>query len=407
MQKIKTLFFFKEVWQRNLVVLWFGCFMTGVGASLISPFLALYIDSLGNFSKQSLNLWSGLVFASTYLITAIVSPLWGRLADQKGRKLMLLRAAVGMGISIFLMGFVTQVWQLLALRMLLGLFSGFTSNSTALIATATPKKYSGKVLGTLATGTVGGTLLGPIIGGGIVQATGYRTTFFITGIILLLVFLLALFFVKEDFIPIEKTDIKNSPGIFAKLPYRNLILGMFLTTFMIQLTNMSISPILSLYVREIMHQSGNITLMSGVVASISGIATLLAAPRFGILGDKIGTQKILLGGLVISFIVFIPMIFVTNIWQMVALRFIMGLADAALVPSVQAILMRFTPSDVTGRIFSYNQSAQSLGAVVGPIVGSLVAGYFDYRYVFLVTAIFVCINLVSVLRYTKKLTAQI
>ncbi|MDT0901771.1 MFS transporter, partial [Staphylococcus pseudintermedius] len=142
--------------------------MTGIGSSLISPFLSLYVDTLGDFTKKELSFQSGLIFASTFITMAIVSPLWGKLADQKGRKPMLLRASLGMAIMIFSMGFVTKAWQLLILRLLLGAFSGYTSNSVALMAIITPKEHSGRVLGTLSTGTVAGTLLGPLFGGVVV-----------------------------------------------------------------------------------------------------------------------------------------------------------------------------------------------------------------------------------------------
>lgn len=56
---------------------------------------------------------------------------------------MLLRASLGMAISISLMAFVTAAWQLLILRMLLGAFSGFVSNSMALMASSAPKEKSG------------------------------------------------------------------------------------------------------------------------------------------------------------------------------------------------------------------------------------------------------------------------
>lgn len=57
--------------------------MAGIGFSLVMPFMSLYIDTLGHYTSQELNLWSGVTFSSTFLVTAIVSPLWGRLADQK------------------------------------------------------------------------------------------------------------------------------------------------------------------------------------------------------------------------------------------------------------------------------------------------------------------------------------
>ena len=119
----------EPIWQQNVFVLWFGVFMTGVALSEVMPFLSLYIDTLGTFSKNQLSFYSGAVFAISFLVTAIVSPFWGKLADRKGRKLMLLRAALGMSIVLFLMGNVTNVWQLLFLRALQGGMGGFISNA--------------------------------------------------------------------------------------------------------------------------------------------------------------------------------------------------------------------------------------------------------------------------------------
>lgn len=136
----------REPWEKNLVVLWFGTFMAGIGFSLVMPFMSLYIDTLGNYSTAQLNFWSGLTFSSTFLVTTLISPWWGRLADQKGRKLMLLRASLGMAVVISLMGLVTSVYQLVALRLLQGIFSGYISNATALVATGTPREKVDKYL---------------------------------------------------------------------------------------------------------------------------------------------------------------------------------------------------------------------------------------------------------------------
>ena len=130
----------RQPWEKNLLVLWFGTFMAGIGFSLVMPFMPLYINTLGTFTHQQLNFWSGITFSSTFLVTTIVSPWWGRLADRKGRKLMLLRASLGMAIVISLMGAVTSVYQLIGLRLLQGVFSGYISNATALVATGTPKE---------------------------------------------------------------------------------------------------------------------------------------------------------------------------------------------------------------------------------------------------------------------------
>ncbi len=402
----QRLFRRRAQWEQNLVVLWFGNFMAGVAFSLIMPFMSLYIDTLGNFTTAQLSLWSGVTYSITFLVTALISPWWGKIADRRGRKLMLLRASLGLAIVLGAMGLVQNIYELIGLRLLQGFFSGYIGNSNALIATSAPQEKSGQALGTLTTGSVSGTLLGPLLGGIIAQATGYRTTFFITGTILFIVFILCLVFVHEDFTPVEKGDQVPGRQLIHELKYPHLIIGMFVTTMIIQASNNSISPLLSLYVRQLMHHGNNVALVSGVVAATPGIATLIAAPRFGALGDRIGSEKILLGGLIFAVFVYVPQAFVQNVWQLGALRLLVGVADAALLPQVQTILAKYSPHSSAGRIFSYNQSFQAMGNVAGPLIGSSVSGLFGYSGVFLSTTVLVIVNLFWVRQNTKVLREE-
>jgi DHA1 family multidrug resistance protein-like MFS transporter len=379
----------RQLWEKNLIVLWCGTFMAGIAFSLIMPFLSLYIDTLGNFTKTELNFYSGITYSATFLVMAFVSPVWGKLADRKGRKLMILRASLGMAIVIALMGAVTNVYQLILLRLLQGVFSGYVSNSNALIATETPKKHSGKALGILITGNVTGTLFGPLFGGFVAANFGYRITFLITGIILFAVFLLSTFLVHENFVPIKKSAMKSAKEIFQDLPQRRIIIGMLLTTMLIQLGNFSISPVLSLYIRQLMHYQGPVTIVSGIIASLPGFSTLIAAPRLGALGDKIGMEKILMFGMLAAAAIYLPMAFAVNVWQLGILRFLIGITNAALLPAVQTLLAKDSPASATGRIFSYNQSFQALGNVSGPLVGSVVSGIWNYNSVFISTALII------------------
>ncbi|WP_034526638.1 multidrug efflux MFS transporter [Secundilactobacillus oryzae] len=393
----------KPMWRQNLVVLWFGTFMAGLAFSEIMPFLSLYVDTLGNFSKTELNLYSGITFSATYLVTAIASPIWGKLADSKGRKVMLLRASLGMSFIMALMGLVTSVWQLMALRFIQGIFSGYISNANALMATQVPKQKSGQALGTLATGYVGGSLFGPLLGGILAEVFSYRVTFFITGALLLSVFFLSYFFVHEKFTPVEKADMLSTNEVVKVLRNPKLILGMFVTTLIIQASNNSISPILALFVRQIMPAGSPVTFYSGIVAAVPGVATLFAAPRLGRLGDKFGTELVLSVGFIFAIIVYIPMAFVTNVWMLIVLRFLIGISNATMLPAVQTLLSKNTPAEVTGRVFSYNQSFQAVGNVLGPLIGSFVSNTFDYRAVFISTSILVLLNFTMVWFNTKSM----
>ncbi|HHQ6565654.1 TPA: multidrug efflux MFS transporter MdtG [Serratia fonticola] len=379
-------------WQRNLFITWLGCFLTGAAFSLIMPFLPLYVEALGVTGHQSLNMWSGLVFSITFLFSAIASPFWGSLADRRGRKLMLLRSALGMGIVMVLMGMAQNIWQFLALRAVLGLLGGFIPNANALIATQVPRHRSGWALGTLSTGGVSGALIGPLIGGLLADQYGLRPVFFITATVLFICFLLTLFCVREQFTPVHKKDMLHARQVFASLKSPKLILSLFITTMIIQIATGSIAPILTLYVRELAGNISNLAFVSGLIASVPGVAALMSAPRLGKLGDRIGPERILVFMLVISVLLLIPMAFVQTPWQLGVLRFLLGAADGALLPAVQTLLIYNCTNQVAGRIFSYNQSFRDIGNVSGPLLGAAVSASYGFRAVFCMTALVVLFN---------------
>ena len=164
-------------WRRNLAVCVFGSFTTIVAMTLLLPFLPLYVEQLGVHDHAAIVQWSGIAYGATFFTAALVAPLWGRLADRYGRKLMLIRASLGMAVAMSLIGMAQNVWQLVALRLLAGLLGGYASGSIVLVATQTPKARSGWALGMLSSGIMAGNLVGPLIGGALPPLIGIRATF--------------------------------------------------------------------------------------------------------------------------------------------------------------------------------------------------------------------------------------
>ena len=397
-------------WKRNLAIAWIGCFLTGAAFSLVMPFLPLYIEQLGVSGHSALNMWSGLVFSITFLFSAIASPLWGGLADRKGRKLMLLRSALGMAIVMMLMGLAQNIWHLLILRACLGLLGGFIPNANALIATQMPRNKSGWALGTLSTGGVSGALLGPLAGGLLADSYGLRPVFFITAAVLFICFLLTLFCIRENFTPVTNKEMLHAREVIGSLKSPRLVLSLFITTLIIQVATGSIAPILTLYVRDLAGDVSNIAFISGMIASVPGVAALLSAPRLGKLGDRIGPEKILIAALMVSVLLLIPMAFVQTPLQLGVLRFLLGAADGALLPAVQTLLVYNSTNQIAGRIFSYNQSFRDIGNVTGPLIGAAVSASYGFRTVFFVTASVVMFNVIyswlSLRRRRREATAM-
>ncbi|WP_297831369.1 MFS transporter, partial [Pseudomonas sp.] len=166
----------EQHWQRNLAVCVFGSFTTIIAMTLLLPFLPLYVEHLGVSDPAAVVQWSGVAFGATFLSAAFTAPLWGRLGDRYGRKLMLIRASLGMAIAMSLIGLAENVWQLVLLRLLAGLLGGYASGATILVATQTPKARSGWALGMLSSGIMAGSLVGPLIGGLLPPLIGIRNT---------------------------------------------------------------------------------------------------------------------------------------------------------------------------------------------------------------------------------------
>ncbi|WP_410706684.1 multidrug efflux MFS transporter [Citrobacter freundii] len=378
----------------NLISVWFGCFFTGLAISQILPFLPLYISQLGVTSHEALSMWSGLTFSVTFLISAIVSPMWGSLADRKGRKLMLLRASLGMAIAILLQAFATNVWQLFLLRGVMGLTSGYIPNAMALVASQVPRERSGWALSTLSTAQISGVIGGPLMGGFIADHVGLRAVFCITAALLVVSFLVTLFLIKEGVRPtIKKSERLSGKAVFASLSHPALVISLFFTTMVIQLCNGSIGPILALFIKSMVPDSSNIAFLSGLIASVPGISALISAPRLGKLGDRIGTERILMATLIFAVVLFFAMSWVTTPLQLGVLRFLLGFADGAMLPAVQTLLVKYSSDQITGRIFGYNQSFMYLGNVAGPLMGATVSAMAGFRWVFIATASIVLINI--------------
>ncbi|WP_434509926.1 multidrug efflux MFS transporter [Desulfitobacterium sp. AusDCA] len=383
------------IWKRNLLVCWFGLFVAGIGMSQIAPVLPLYIQHLGVHNSSSIAQLSGIAFGVTYIISAIFSPIWGHIADKYGRKPMILRASLGMALVIGCMGFAPNVYVLIGLRLLQGAITGYSTACTALIATQTDKEHAGYALGTLSTGNIAGSLLGPIIGGLIEENLGFQPVFFITGALLLIAFILTALFVKESYVRQNK-KADNLKKIWESVPEKNLTIILLVTFFVLTLGLYSIEPIVTVYVTQLTKGTAHVALLAGLAFSASGLANIIAAPRLGKLSDKIGAHKVIIFALVVAGIIYIPQAFVKNPWQLIGLRFLLGLAMAGLNPSVNTLVKKITPDSLTGGVFGFTMSAGYLGVFGGSVIGGQVAGHLGIQYVFFITSTLLLINAIWV-----------
>ncbi|WP_336604299.1 MFS transporter [Paenibacillus sp. MMS18-CY102] len=384
-----------EQWKKNLIVLWIGQFLVMAGMTMIIPFLSLYLQSdLGVHGEHNVAMWSGVIFAANFVTSFVFQPFWGKLSDRIGRKPMLLRSGFGMAAVMVLMGFATGPWQLLLLRMVNGTISGFNPASVSLVSTTTPKNRIGFAMGTLQSGAIAGTILGPFIGGLLADAVGFRPIFYITGTLLFLASLLSMFVVKENFnreAAAAKVQMSVTEGLrrLSRVPQ---IPALYAVTFLIQFAMMSPMTLIPLYVQKLHGTTENLAFYAGFVGSVTGLSNMISSPLLGRLSDRVGGEKILGIALIGAAVMFIPQAFVHTVWQLLLSRFALGIFLGGLVPSVNALLRKYAPEGMATRAFSFNSSTLGLGNMVGPITGGVLSGWTGIEGLFLISAVFMFAN---------------
>ncbi|KAF1027486.1 MAG: Tetracycline resistance protein, class C [Pseudomonas sp.] len=390
----------EEHWKRNLAVCVLGSFTTIVAMTMLLPFLPLYVEHLGVTDSAAIVQWSGVAFGATFLSAALTAPLWGRLGDRYGRKLMLIRASLGMAIAMSLIGMAENIYQLVGLRLLAGLLGGYASGATILVATQTPKARSGWALGMLTSGIMAGNLAGPLIGGMLPPLVGIRNTFFLAGGMIFLTFMATLFLMKEARRPKPATGTAKPVAVNAwrQIPHKRPVLTMLVVACLMMFSIMSIEPIITVYLIQL--QTRDVTLMAGVVMSATALASMLSASRIGKLADRIGHWKVVTACLGVAALLLIPQAFVTNEWQLVVLRFLMGLALGGLLPGIAAIIRHSVPDKVAGSMLGYSTSCQYVGQVLGPLTGGYLGGHFGMPSVFIITCVLMagCAGVMWVMR---------
>ncbi|WP_105152287.1 multidrug efflux MFS transporter [Streptococcus suis] len=379
-------------WKQNLKVAWLGNFLTGTSFTLVMPFISVFVEELGVGPGQ-VEYYAGLAVSANAFAAALMAPIWGSLADRYGRKPMMVRAAFAMIFTMGGMAFVPNVFWLLALRVLNGVFTGYIPNATALIASQVPKEKTGYALGTLSTGAVAGNLIGPTLGGILAEMFGVHTVFLLVGLLYAIVVLLTVFYIREDFVPIKKGEEMSVKEVFEQVKDRQMLVGLFVTSMIIIAAAQAVVPILTLYVRYL-GQTDNLLFVAGFIISLPGMASLVTSGYLGKIGDRIGNHRLLLIALTYSLLINVFCVFAENPFQLGLLRFMYGFGTGVLLPSVNSLLTKLTPKEGISRIFSYNQLFNNLGSVVGPMMGSAVAAHMGYDWVFYLSSGLVLFNLI-------------
>ena len=376
------------MWRRTMWAMVTVQFIMSLAVTVTSPILPLFLPQLGVHSETAIEAWAGVLGAANFLISALLAPLWGALADRHGRKLMVMRASIGVSVTIGLVAIAGNVWHVLAFTLLMGFFGGFSSSAIALVAGQAPDRRLGYALGWLSTAQMVGGLAGPVIAGLIADVTGsYRIVFLFTAVLGMVATLVTAWLVHEPPRVAQGASGFSLFRRFIRLGGVRGLLPLLGVLLMAQLGVRSVAPVITIYVQSLAGPVPALATLAGFAMSITGIADVIASPFLGRRSDVIGYRRVLLICLFGAALCTAPMAIAPSYNVFLAERFAVGLFIGGILPTANALVGRLVASADRGLVFGATATATLLGAFAGPLMGGAVSATLGLHAVFAVTAL--------------------
>lgn len=354
-----------RAWRRSLILIAGGVFLAQVAFSLVLPFLPMFLRELG--VRDGTSLWSGLAYAVTFLAAGVMAPVWGSLADRYGKRPMIVRAGVGMAVTYLLMATVTDPLQLVGVRLLNGLVSGFIPAAVMLVSCTCPEELLAFSLGVVQAIGAAGVITGPLVGGVLAELVGIRTSMVVTAVMLVLASLFPVLATREER-PAGRTSSTVVADLRTTLADPSLRL-LFLVMGLGQAAVLVTQPTLPLWIEQLVPRRAEV--VTGVVFSVVGIATVVGSPLVGRLA-RYGYRRVLVWSLLVSAAFGALQALPRSAWGLGVARFFFGLGNAGITVAGNTLIARSVGREARGRAFGVLNSFMYLGSVLGPLVGGVV-----------------------------------
>lgn len=378
----------REQWQRNLIGVVIAAFVSILGFNLVFPFLPLYIQTLGAYTAGEAALWTGLISLGTGVVGAVAALVWGQLADRHGRRPMLLRATAGAAAGLALMGLAGNVWHLFAGRMLFSALAGTVPAANPLIAAHTPPQHLGTAMGALQSSVFLSNTLGPLIGGGLAAAVGYRASFLLTAGLYIASALPVLLLVRERFVrPAVVRGLTEAMRADVAATWRERQIRFPILAALLALCGANLAiPVISLLVADIT-SAEHTEALAGVAFFAMGLASAAAALLVGRLVNRFGYRGLLRVTAPLAVLIYLGLWAAPGYAALVALLGALGAVQGMQVPALNALIASRAPRERAGAIFGVVSSVNSIAFSGGPFLGGALARAFGLRAVFPVAAL--------------------
>jgi len=372
-------------WRKNQIAVTISSAFLNFGYTLVMSFLPIYVRELGVQTTGGIALWSGLILGSSPMMASLIGPLWGRLGDRKGMRLLATRATAANSVFWALMALAQNVWQLFVLRIVLGLLGGFNNTAVALVTQLAPKEKVPSIIGSLQSVQILSAAIGPFFGGFLATSIGVRNTFIVTGIMNFgsLLSILSLYRDADRTKPPEKVSPAPSASGFWKRPEYFTAL---MILFFVNMADRTFGPIIPLFLEELGTPRAGLEMVAGALISVAAFGEAFSAWLSGKLASRVSLRRLITGRLVLSILVLLPMVFVHSTEQFSILRVLLALLAGGTLTLALSAAHHVIPGEHRGTGFALLSGTSTFGGAAGPIISGAIAG-FSIRSIFIVNSV--------------------
>jgi DHA1 family multidrug resistance protein-like MFS transporter len=374
-------------WRRNQAAVTAATFIGFTGFTLVMPFLPLYFEQLGVHDQGEIAVWSGVSLGITPAVTAVMAPVWARVAERFGRKLMVTRSLASFVIIMGLLGYVQAPWQVFGLRAIQGLFAGYGPIAMTMAAESAPPEQMASAIGWVQSAQRLGPALGPVIGGTLAQTLGLRNSFLVSASFYVVALLLVVFGFRDQRVRrvAEPADLPGSLSFqsLRRVPHFLLFMG---TVFGLQLVDRSFGPILPLYLREANIGGTAIPFLAGVIFTTTAALGAVGNQASGWLMRRWRPSDLVPAAAALAAVATFVFGAGAPIAVLLVTAAILGLGLGVATTCVYTAATQAVSPTARGVAFGYLTTAYLAGLAVSPVAAGLV-GSFSVRAVFLVDAV--------------------
>ena len=360
-------------WRRNQIAVVAATFVGFTGFTLVMPFLSSYMQELGVTDTGEAALWTGITLGVTPAIVALCAPLWGRVGDRFGNKLLVQRSLFSCIIVMALMAKATEPWHLFVLRAAQGLLAGYGPLTLTMAARSAPPERMASAIGAVQTAQRFGPAIGPAIGGVLASAVGLRNSFFVSALVYVVAFIMLTVMYKErrdDMVRPRATEERVS---FSNvLAFENFLLLM-LVIFALQVVDRSFGPVLLLHATTVGYAVGRAEVLVGALFSALALSAVVGHQLAAVLLRRTTARAVIVVALLAAAASLLLFALVESAVMMLVTIALFGVSAGTALTTSFTAAGSVVPRHAHGVGFGFLTGAALIGSAISPALSGLLA----------------------------------